>query len=148
LEQRHAELMKLHTIERPYLPYEPYGPTLVEELWMESIEKAMVYLNDKALVNRIAPVIAGYFGNPWTCSFDDYSKILLKEANDPALYEKLLRKIETQPYEYSYNTIIEFLLSLNINEYKQRLKLRLLELKKTTKSDNLYRYQLMIEESE
>ncbi|MDH4473842.1 MAG: hypothetical protein QE487_14650 [Fluviicola sp.] len=145
LEQRHAELVKLQTVERPYLTYEPYGLTLEEMLWMQSIQKAMVYLNDESLIKRISPVIAGYLGNPGSGTFDDYSKILLKKANDPILYEQMLRKIETQPYEFTYNLIVEFLLDLYNESYKQRLQQRYSELKKTNKSDNLYRFENMLE---
>ena len=145
LEERHAELVKLHTAERPYLTYDPYGLTLEEMLWMQSIQKAMVYLNDEALTKRVAPIIAGYLGNPGSGTVDDYAKILLKKANDPVLYEQMLRKIETQPYEFTYNLIVEFLLDLNNESYKQRLQQRYSELKKTNKSDNLYRFENMLE---
>lgn len=145
LEHKHAELVKLQTAERPYLTYDPFGLTLQEMLWLESVEKAMVYLNDDALIKRIAPVIAGYLGNPGSGTFDDYSKMLLKQANDPVLYEQMLRKIETQPYEFTYNLIVEFLLDLDNASYKQRLQRRYADLEKTTDSDNLYRFKNMLE---
>jgi hypothetical protein len=145
LEHKHAELVKLQTAERPYLTYAPYGLTLQEMLWLESVQKAMVYLNDQALTKRVAPVIAGYLGNPGSGTFDDYSKMLLKQANDPVLYEQMLRKIETQPYEFTYNLIVEFLLDLDNASYKQRLQRRYANLEKTTDSDNLYRFKGMLE---
>lgn len=123
-----------------------YGQETGESRALESIEKCILRLNNTALNKRTAQAIVGYYGNPWTNTYDAYEITLLKTVNDPALYEQLLQKVESQPYVYSYSAIIGLLLSLDNPAYDQRLKQRYLQLQRTMKQDEIRWFRKTLEE--
>jgi hypothetical protein len=123
-----------------------YGQEMSASRALESIEKCIVQLNDTALNRRTAQAIIHYYGNPWTNIYDAYEITILKTVNDPALYEQLLQRVESQPYVYSYSAIIGLLLSFDNPAYDQRLKQRYLQLQRTMKQDEIRWFRTTLEE--
>jgi hypothetical protein len=147
LEDQHNRLVALQTEKRPGLSYEKeFGLDLDESNWMEAIQQSILEVNDSALTQRIATLTVGFLAELYSTLDDEFACAIISAANDPALYDSLMTRLETQNYQSCYSTIVRFLLRLEDPVYNERLKDRYSALQSTQEEAEIRYYRQLLED--